>query len=74
MTSEAPDNLVLEHLRAIRSDISRIKEDIHGLRAEMTSVRQHLGGVVTLQEFDHTDLAALKVRIERIEKRLELAD
>ena len=69
-----PDNLMLEHLRAIRSDISGIKEDMRGMRAEMTSIRQHLAGVVTLQEYDHGDLAALKVRIDRIERRLELAE
>lgn len=69
-----PDNIVLEHLRAIRTDIAGMKDDMRGLRAEMTAIRQHLAGVVTLQEHDHGDIAALKVRIDRIERRLELAD
>jgi hypothetical protein len=29
---------------------------------------------MTIQEHDHGDLAAIKVRLEPIEKRLELAD
>jgi len=40
----------------------------------MTSMRQHMAGVVTLQELDHTDIASLKVRLDRIERRLELVD
>jgi len=44
------------------------------MSAEMTAIRQHLAGVVTIQEHDHTDIAAIKVRLDRIEKRLELAD
>lgn len=68
------DNIVLELLRAIRGDIGRIKDDMGALKVEMTAVRQHLAGVITLQEYDHGDIAALKVRPERIERRLELAD
>jgi hypothetical protein len=68
------DNIVLELLRAIRGDIGRIKDDMGALKVEMTAVRQHLAGVITLQEHDHGDIAALKVRLERIERRLELAD
>jgi hypothetical protein len=68
------ENLMLEHLRAIRGDTAKMAEDIRGLRTEMTSMRQHMAGVVTLQELDHTDIASLKVRLDRIERRLELVD
>ena len=68
------ENLMLEHLRAIRADTAKMAEDIRGLRTEMTSMRQHMAGVVTLQELDHTDIASLKVRLDRIERRLELVD
>ena len=69
-----PTDLMLEHLRAMRGDIAGIKDDIRGLRAEMTAMRQHMAGFVTLQEHDHVDIAALKARVERIERRLELVD
>ena len=69
MTAEV-ENLMLEHLRAIRADTAKMAEDIRGLRTEMTSMRQHMG----LQELDHTDIASLKVRLDRIERRLELVD
>jgi len=69
-----PDNLVLEHLRAIRAEVAKMVDEVRGLRTEMTSMRQHMTGVFTLQELDHTDIAALKARVDRIEKRLELVD
>jgi len=69
-----PADLVLEHLRAIRGDIAGMKDDMRGMRAEMTAMRQLLSGVITLQEHDHGDIAAIKVRLDRIERRLELVD
>ena len=68
------DDLMLEHLKAIRTDMSKMADKMETMSAEMTAIRQHLSGVVTLQEHDHSDIAALKARVERIEKRLELAD
>ena len=50
------ENLMLEHLRAIRADTAKMAEDIRGLRTEMTSMRQHMAGVVTLQELDQPTL------------------
>jgi hypothetical protein len=40
----------------------------------MTAVRQHMAGMLTIQEDDHVDIAGIKSRLDRIEKRLELAD
>ena len=72
--AKEPENLMLDHLRAIRGEMARMADYMQGMRAEMTSLRQHLAGVVTLQEHDHGDIAAIKSRLERIEQRLELAD
>jgi predicted lipid-binding transport protein (Tim44 family) len=72
--NEKVENLVLEHLRAIRGDMGRMADDVRGLRTEMTAMRQHMAGIVTIQEQDHSDIATLKVRVERIERRLELVD
>jgi len=55
-----PDNLVLEHLRGIRTGIGNMADWMHTLSVEMTAIRQHLAGVVTIQQHDHTDIAALK--------------
>ena len=69
-----PDNLVLEQLRAIRGDLAKVVNEMQTMRVEMTAMRQHMAGMMTIQEHDHVDIAGIKSRLERIEKRLELAD
>lgn len=69
-----PDNLIIEHLRAIRADIGRLAEDVRGLRTEMMSVRHHIRGIELSQDVDHGDIASMKDRLDRIERRLELVD
>ena len=69
-----PENLMLEHLRAIRGDMAKLADSMRTMSSEMTAIRQHLSGIVTIQEHDHGDIAAIKVRLDRIEKRLDLVD
>lgn len=68
------ENLVLEHLRAIRGDMTKMADYMHTMQAEMTSMRQSLSSVRTLQDHDHGDLASLKLRLDRIERRHDLVD
>ena len=72
--TEETENLVLEHLRSMRASIARVEDKVDTMRAEMTAVRQQLGAVLTLQDHDHTDIAVIKSRIDRIERRLDLVD
>ncbi len=58
--SESVENITLEHLRAIRSDMARMVDSMRLLGTEMTAMRQHMAGIVTIQEHDHGDLAASK--------------
>jgi regulator of replication initiation timing len=69
-----PDHLVLEQLRAIRGEISKLVNEMQTMRVEVTAMRQHMAAMMTIQEHDHFDIAGIKNRLERIEKRLELAD
>ena len=39
-----PDNIVLEHLCAIRGDMGKLAGEMQTMRAEMTVVRAHLAG------------------------------
>jgi len=54
--------------------MGKMANGMQTMSAEMTAVRQHPGGVVTIQEHDHTDIAEIKVRLDRIGRRLELSD
>jgi len=69
-----PENLILEHIRAIRGDMAKMADWMSTMATEMTAIRQHLSGVVTIQEHDHTDIAAIKERLDRIERRMETID
>ena len=72
--SGGPESLVLEQLRAIRSDMAPIGDDVRTIRSEVTALRHQVAAVITLQEHDHTDIAAIKARLDRIEKRLDLVE
>ena len=56
----------------MRADMSKMANRMDTVAAEMSAVRQHLSGIVTIQEHDHADIAHLKSRLERIERRLDL--
>jgi hypothetical protein len=72
--SESVDNLLLEHMRAIRSDIGQMKDEMGGMRAEMLIIRQHMAGLLGSQVLHDTEIAGIKLRLDRIEKRLELTE
>jgi hypothetical protein len=69
-----PDNLMLEHLRAIRGEMAKLANWMETMSTEMTAMRHHLFGAITTQNHDHIDIAEIKVRLDRIERRLELVD
>ncbi|MBR1199050.1 hypothetical protein JQ634_28050 [Bradyrhizobium sp. AUGA SZCCT0240] len=69
-----PDNLVLEQLPVIRGDLGKLFNEMQTMRVELTAMRQHMAGMLTIQEHDHVDIADIKSRLDRIEKRLELAE
>lgn len=73
MTDEV-GNLVLEHLRSIRADIAGLKDDMRGVRSEQTAARLELRAQSTRIEQVLEDIAGLRVRLDRIERRLDLAD
>ncbi len=65
--AEQPDNLVLVYLRRIDEKVDRVLDDVSDLKVRMTAVEEALVGV-------HRRIDRLEVRIERIEKRLDLAE
>ena len=66
MTDEV-GNLVLEHLRAMRREVSELRLDMGEVKSRMTSVEMQLATLNgRVDRFDE--------RFARIELRLELAD
>jgi hypothetical protein len=65
--ADEPDSVVLAILRKIDQRTEWMAEDIHDLKARVTSVEEGLAGV-------DRRLDRLEVGMDRIEKRLELSD
>ena len=61
------DNIILEHLRAIRTNVDRLVDDMH-------EVKQRLGFLENQYASLSNRLDRMDLRIERIERRLELQD
>ncbi len=76
---ENVENLILEHLRAIRADVGAVKEDVRELKSRIANLEagqatmlQHLGHQASVSAQQHVSYDRIIERIERIEKRLEL--
>jgi archaellum component FlaC len=65
--ADEPDNILLIMLRKIDQRTERMADDLQDLKVRMTAVEEGLAGV-------NRRLDRLEVRVERIEKRLELSD
>jgi uncharacterized protein (UPF0335 family) len=79
--TENVESVIIEHLRHIRGRVDRIAEDMSDMKHRMSSLESAM--VLVKREVsagDETDarqqlsLDRLLDRIERIERRLELAD
>ncbi len=79
------ENLVLELLRQMRADASHLENEFKALRNEMRDgfnrvdvrlgvLEQGIASILALSASDRDELAGLKRRVERIERRLELVD
>lgn len=69
---ENMENIVLKHLRVIRSDIENIKADIGEIKLRLGSIEMSVGNIHTGIAILHSRADRLDSRVERIEKRLEL--
>ena len=79
--AENVENLVLEHLRALRAGQDRIESELRDLKERVSAVETGLNGVrrdlVALAEADarlQVTIDRLGDRADRIEKRLELRE
>lgn len=73
MTAEI-ENLVLEHLRVIRADVSDLRERMGRVELRLSAIEQTLGNLYALSGSDREAVQSLTRRVERIERRLELAE
>jgi len=68
------ENLILEHLRVIRADLSDVKERVTQVEINLASLGQQVGAVTTAVYSGKSDRDPPRRRLERIEQRLDLTD
>lgn len=61
-------------LREMRADMAKMADSMTTMSVEMRAMLKHMGGMIDLQEIDREDIARIKLRLDRIENRLELVD
>jgi hypothetical protein len=72
--TKSTENLILEHLRAIRGVLGDHGERLNRIELRLSAIEQTLGSLYALSGSDRERLEALTRRVERIEHRLELRD
>lgn len=72
--AEATENLVLEHLRAIRQDIGDMKAGMREIRTEIMNLRQQLHIIQGDGLRQEQIIASVSLDVDRIKTRLTLND
>ncbi|CAN5718777.1 hypothetical protein BH23PSE1_BH23PSE1_14550 [soil metagenome] len=68
------ENLMLEHLKRFQAPMARFEEKLDGVAADMRGMKQHMAAFMTSESNQDAGIAAIQVRLERIERRLDLID
>lgn len=74
MTEQQPPNIVLEHLREFRADIRKLTTAHEHLTAEVRVSNAHVAALVQNEVHTVGRFADLEARVDRIERRLQLAE
>ena len=72
MTSD-PRDLVIDILRRMQGDLAELKEGQRAANRLFAAIESHMAGFHLSVAAHSDELTDLKARIERIERRLELA-
>ena len=73
MTDE-PRNLILEHLRALRLDMTELKASNRDIRSRLVTIENYLAALHGDTARSSSMIDELQRRIERIETRVGLVD
>jgi predicted nucleic acid-binding Zn-ribbon protein len=68
------ENLVLEHLRAIRAELTDLKREVAGNSVHLATLGQQVGALTTAFYTGKSEIEELKRRMDRVERRLDLSD
>lgn len=72
--AEVTNELIYEVLKKVQEDVGSLRNDVRSIREEMIAMRGHLNAVQRDVANIYDRLAVLDMRVDRIERRLELSD
>jgi len=79
--TEKVENLILEHLRVMRSDMASMRDDMREVKTRLPTIEggqgtilQHMGHLASSMAQQQVSFDRFAERVERIERRLNLAD
>lgn len=73
MTDEMT-NIVLEHLRHIRAVVDETQVDVRQLNLRVGVLERHFGAFQLTEAGQNAEIDRIKLRLDRVERRLDLAD
>ena len=68
------ESLLLEHLKRFQTEMTRLRESLDSNTRALWALQHHVAGLITSGTNQEAEVAALKLRVERIERRLDLVD
>lgn len=74
MPENVTNELLLETLKAIQGKLSDMSGDLHDLKSDMRGLKGHMAAFMHSEVAQDGAIASIQAKIERIERRLELAE
>lgn len=74
MSETEPDNIVLRYLRKLDERTKRIEENQNDMAADIRILKGHMSSFMQSEIRHDGMIASMQVRLERLERRLDLAD
>jgi predicted nucleic acid-binding Zn-ribbon protein len=68
----ANEDFIIEMLKRIQADMSDVRRRMDSMEVRQSAIEDHVKGVMTSVLGMHSDLQQMNVRIDRIERRLDL--
>lgn len=72
--AEEPSQLMLEILKRVQADLADLKEGQRAANMHLAAIESHMSGFHLTTSAHTDDIARLKERVERIERRLDLVN
>lgn len=74
MPENVTNELLFEQLKAIQSKLADMAADIGELKTDMRGIKSHMAGFMQSEVAQDNAIATMQARLDRIERRLDLAD